>query len=109
MGTEDESDLGDATEVIDLRALDRDTELIRLELAEQVVGGGPAVDREPGQRDAGLAGHHVDDVADLVGDGLDGGADQVGPSRPAGDADDQPAGVGVFAPAVDGGDGMIRS
>jgi hypothetical protein len=75
----------------ELRPLHLDADLVGLDLAEQVVGGGAAVDA---QRRT-LVGHRLEHIADLERDRLQGGADEVRPRRAAGDADDQAARVRV--------------
>ena len=78
-----------------LRAPHRDGELVGLDLTEQVVRTGTAVDSENGQGQTRLVSHRRDDVADLEGDRLQGRPDEMGAGAAAGQADDQPAGVGV--------------
>ena len=65
-------------------------ELVGLDLAQQVVGGGAAVDPERGQ-----PGHRLEHVAHLERDRLERGAHDVRAGRAAGEADEQAAGVRV--------------
>src|SRR5712691_7739327 len=47
-----------------------DVENIRLELAEEVVRGGAAIDAQPAHGDPGVGGHRLDDVTALIRDRL---------------------------------------
>ena len=69
--------------------------LVGLQLAQQVIGRRTAVDGQARQLHAALARHEIDDIAHLEGDGLEGGAHDVGARRAAGDADDRAARVGI--------------
>ena len=68
----------------DPRTLDRDADLVGLDLAQQVVGAGAAVHAQRRQ-----TGHRLQHVAHLEGDRLQRPHD-VGAGSPAGQADDQP-------------------
>ena len=69
---------------------------VGLQLAEQVVGRGAAVDRELGQRRRPASRViSVDDVAHLERDRLQGRAREVRAGGAAGDAEDRAAGVRV--------------
>ena len=46
------------------------TEDVRLQLHQQAVGGGPAIDPQLGDADAGVGLHGFQDVGHLEGDGL---------------------------------------
>ena len=77
----------------DLRPLDGYADLVGLDLAEQVVGGRAAVDAQ--RTSAEARRHRVEHVADLEGDRLERGADDVRAGGAAGEADDQAARVRV--------------
>ena len=55
--------------------LDRSLKDVRLKLHQQIVGAGPAVHLQGMKGNAGIRPHGVQHVADLIGDGLQGGAD----------------------------------
>src|SRR5437867_6100354 len=58
-----------------------DIEDIRLKLAEEVVGGGTAIDAQPSRDDPGVGGHGLEDVTALVRDRLQRRASEMGGGR----------------------------
>src|SRR5690606_24201901 len=66
---------------------------VGLELHEEVVGRGPAVDLERLERGADVGAHGAEEVGDLQGDALERGAGDVRAGGAARDAGDQAAGV----------------
>ncbi len=80
-------------------------EEVGLELHEEVVGAGAAVDTEFGEGDLGVGGHGGEDVDGLPGDGFEGGAGEVGGGGAAGEAEDRAAGVGIPVRGAEAGKG----
>ena len=70
-------------------------EQVGLELHEHVVAGGASVDAQFGKRDARVAMDGIEQVADLIGDALEGGPREVSRVRSPRQADDGAAGVRV--------------
>ena len=68
---------------------------VGLELHEEVVGGGAAVHLQIRDGDAGVPLHGPYDVIGLVGQALQGGADQMGAAEAPGDAHDSAPGIPV--------------
>ena len=85
--------------------MDGDLEDVGLELHEHIVGAGPAVHFQAGQGDAGVGPHGLQHVADLVGDGLQGGPDDVVLVHATGQAHDGPPGVLVPVGGPQAGEG----
>src|SRR5258706_10902282 len=72
----------------DARPHHRNAQQVRLDLHEEVVGGRPTADAQPGERDAGVGGHRFDQLRALEGDGFERGARQVRPRGSPRDPDD---------------------
>src|SRR5664280_2490061 len=79
----------------DLGPDDGHAEEIGLELHEELVRGGAAVDAQLGQRDAGVLLHGVEDVGALEGDRLEDRAREMSAGRAAGEPKDGAPRVGV--------------
>src|SRR4029077_14806076 len=89
----------------DDRPLDGDVEEVGLELEEVVVAGRAAVDADGPQTLPGVGLHRLDDVDDLVGDGLDGRPGDVTQPRAPGDSRERAAGVRVPVRRREAGEG----
>ena len=66
---------------------------VGLELHQEVVRAGAAVDLQLADVDTGVALHGADDVIGLIGQRFQRGADQVGTVEPAGQTDDRASGA----------------
>ena len=86
---------------------DGDAEEIGLELHHWLAAGGAAIDAEFLEVLAGIGAHGVDEIGDLEGDAIEGGASDVSGAGGAGDTDDRATGVGIpvgGTEACEGGD-----
>src|SRR5712691_2697487 len=86
-------------------AKDLDVEDVGLEAAEEIIGGGAAVDAEGAEGHARLEGHGVEYVAALEGDGLEGRARDVTAAGAARDADEDAARIRVPVRRAEPGEG----
>ncbi len=75
---------------------------------QEVVGHRPAVDAQGAQAFAGIALHGVERVAGLVGDGFQGGADQVVGLDSTGQAEHCAARIGVPIGRAESGEGRYQ-
>lgn len=88
-----------------MRALDLGAEDVGLELHEEVVGHCATIHAQGLEAFAGVLLHGVEDVAGLVGDRLQRGADDVVHTHAAGQAEQRATGVGVPVRSTQAGEG----
>ncbi len=89
----------------DLRAHHRDSENVGLKLHEHIVGGSTPIGTELLDLLAGISIHRIDDVAGLVGDAVEGGADDVLASAAPGETDDRSPSPHVPVGSAEPGEG----